>query len=131
MPLELGQTAVLQLRRLAIVAAALRALDLQAQLLQLFLELALALDGFLFLLPAGHQRRVLFLEIGELLLELLEALLRGLVFLFSQRLALDLELHHAAVDLVELGGHRVDFHPQLRRRLRRRDRSPCPAGSDR
>ena len=116
-PLELGQTAVLQLGRLAIVASALRAFDLQAQLLQLFLELALALDGFLFLLPAGHQRRVLLLQIGELFLELLEALFRGLVFLFSQRLALDLELHHAAVDLIELGGHRVDFHSQLRRRL--------------
>ncbi len=117
MPLELGQPAVLQLRRFAVVAPALRALDLQAQLLELFLELALALDGFLLLLPAGHQRRVLFLQIGELLLELLEALLRGLVFLFSQRLALDLELHHATIDLVELGGHRVDFHPQLRRRF--------------
>ena len=58
-----------------------------------------------------------FLEIGELLLELLEPLLRGLVFLLPQRLALDLELHDAAVDLVELGRHRVDFHPQLRRRL--------------
>ena len=83
-PLELGQTAVLQLGRLAIVAAALRALDLQAQLLELFLELALALDGFLFLLPARHQRRVLFLEIGELFLELLAgALSRPCLSLFA------------------------------------------------
>ena len=115
--LDLRQAAVLQLRRFAVLAGTLRALDLQAKLLELFLELPLALDGFLLLLPAGHQRRVLFLEIGELLLELLEALLRGLVFLFSQRLALDLELHDAAIDLVELGRHRVDLHPQLRRRF--------------
>ncbi len=57
--LELGQAAVLQLRRFAVVAAALRALDLQAKLLELFLELPLPLDGFFLLLPARHQRRVL------------------------------------------------------------------------
>ena len=115
LPLELGQPAVLQLGGLAVVAGALRALDLEPELLQLFLELALALDRLLFLLPARHQPRVLALEIGELLLELLEALFRRLVFLLPERLAFDLELHDASVDFIELGRHRIDFHPQLRR----------------
>ena len=39
------------------------------------------------------------------------------VRLLAQRLALDLELHDAPLDLVELRRHRVDLHPQLRRRL--------------
>ena len=59
LPLDLGQPAVLQLGRLAVIAGALRALDLQSQLLELFLELALALNGFLLLLPPRHQRVVL------------------------------------------------------------------------
>ena len=63
------------------------------------------------------QPRFLFLEVGELLFELRQALLRRLVGLLAQRLALDLELHHAAAHLVELGRHRVDLHAQLRRRL--------------
>ena len=46
-----------------------------------------------------------------------EPLLRRLVALLAQRLALDLELHDPAFELVELGRHRVDLHPQLRRRL--------------
>ena len=57
----------------------------------------------------------LFLEIGELLLEFAEPLLRRLVALLAQRLALDLELHDAALELVELRRHRVDLHAQLRR----------------
>ena len=63
------------------------------------------------------EAAALFLQIGELLLELLQALVRRLVLFLAQRLALDLELHDAALDLVELGRHRVDLHAQLRRRL--------------
>ena len=39
------------------------------------------------------------------------------VGLFAQRLALDLELHHAPRDFVELLRHRVDLGAQLRRRF--------------
>ena len=38
-------------------------------------------------------------------------------FSLAQRLALDLQLHPAPLHLVQLGGHRVDLHPQLRGRL--------------
>ena len=49
--LELGQPAVLQLRRLLVVAGALGALDLEAHLLELLLQLAAGLDRVLLLLP--------------------------------------------------------------------------------
>ena len=43
--------------------------------------------------------------------------LRGVVLLDLQRLALDLELHDAAVDLVQRLGLGIDLHPQPRRGL--------------
>ena len=73
-----------------------------------------ALDRLLFLLPVRRQAVLVLLEVGQLLLELLQPLLRRLVRLLAQRLALDLELHDAALDLVELGRHRVDLHAQAR-----------------
>ncbi len=115
--LELGQLAVLQLGRLRVVAGALRQLDVQAHLLELLLQLAHVLDGFLLLLPVRLQPRLLFLEVGQLLLELGQPLARRLVLFLAQRLALDLELHDAAAHLVELRRHRVDLHAQLRRGL--------------
>ena len=63
------------------------------------------------------ERAGLLLEVGELLLELLQPVLGGRVVLLLQRLALDLELHDAPVELVELLGLGVDLHPQARRRL--------------
>ena len=41
----------------------------------------------------------------------------GGVLLLLQRRALDLELHDLSLELVDLGRHRVEFHPQPRRRL--------------
>ena len=41
----------------------------------------------------------------------------GVVLLLLERLLLDLELHDAALDLVDLGRHRVDLDAQPRRRL--------------
>ena len=56
-------------------------------------------------------------QLGELGLERLEPRLRGLVGLLLQRLALDLELLDPALDLVDLGRHRVDLDLQPRGRL--------------
>ena len=46
-----------------------------------------------------------------------EARLRCVVGLLAQGLALDLELDAPALELVELDGHRIDLHPEARRRL--------------
>ena len=115
--LERRQPAVLQLGRLGVVAGALRALDLEAHLLELLLQLAPGEDRLLLLLPVAGEAVLLLLQVGELLLELLQPFLRRLVGLLPQRLALDLELHDPALDLVELRRHRVDLHAQARRRL--------------
>ncbi len=112
---ELRHLAVLQLRRLGVVAAALHPFDLAAHLLELFLQRAAGLDRILLLLPVRAQLRRFFLEVGELLIELGEAILRGLVGFLAQRLALDFELHHAALHFIELDRQRIDLHAQLRR----------------
>ncbi len=112
--LERRKPAVLQLRGFRVVAGALRAVDFDAHLLELFLQLAPGKNGVFLLLPVAGQPALFFLEVSQLLLELLQALLRRLVCFLLEGLALDLELHDPAFDLVELGGHRVDLHTQAR-----------------
>ncbi len=56
-------------------------------------------------------------QVGQLALDRLAARAAGLVLLLLQRLLLDLELLDAALDLVDLGGHRVDLDAQPRGRL--------------
>ena len=65
-------------------------------------------------MPARLERAGLGAQFGELFLESLEPLLGGVVGLFLQRLALDLELHDAALRLVQFLRHRVDLGAQLR-----------------
>ena len=111
------QRPILQLRGPAIVVLALGFLDLVADGLDLLLRLAQALDGRLFLLPARCQRPALLLQVGQLLLQLLEPLLAGLVLLLLQRLALDLQLHDLAVHPIQLLWLGIDLHPQPAGRL--------------
>src|SRR4029077_2164094 len=102
---------------LLIVALALRALDLGAHRVLLLLQLADRLDRLLLLLPVRREPPALLLQIRELFVQPAEPVARRLVLLLAQRLALDLELHDAALELVELRRHRVDFHSQPRGRL--------------
>ena len=59
----------------------------------------------------------LLAQLGQLVLEALQALLRRLVALLLQGQLLDLELADAPGDLVQLRRHGVDLDAQLRRRL--------------
>ena len=115
--LELRHAAILQLRRLRVVAAALRAFHLEPHRLQLLLERACVADRRLLLLPLRRQAPAFFLQVGQFLVEFAEPFDRRLVGLLAQRLALDFELHDAPLDLVEFRRHRVDLHAQLRRCL--------------
>ena len=115
--LELALRAVLELRGALVVRLALGLLDLDLEPLQLRLRGADRLDRALLGLPALLHRARLLGDLGELLLERLEARLRGVVLLLAERLALDLELDPAPLELVELDRHRVDLHAQPRRRL--------------
>ncbi len=107
--LELGELAVLELGRPVEVVVALGDLDLPAHLLDLLAQAAHLVDRFALLLPLGAHGVRLPLQVGQLLAQRLEALLRRLVLLLLERRLLDLELHHPAGDLVELGRHRVDL----------------------
>ena len=92
-------------------------LDLGARLLDLLLRLADLLDRVLLLLPVRLHRGRALLELGALLLDLRQPLLRGLVLLLLQRLALDLELDELRSTWSISSGQRVDLDPQARGRL--------------
>ena len=76
-----------------------------------------ALHGGLLGLPDLFEVGELALEPGQRLLELLEALLRGLILLLLERLALHLELDDAPLEAVHLLGLGVDLHADARGRL--------------
>ena len=92
--------AVGELARLRPVAGALRVGEAGAGLVELLLQLRGAAELVLLRLPAGGDRRRLLLEARELLLEPLQALLRGAVGLLLQSLRLDLHPHDLPVDVV-------------------------------
>ena len=71
----------------------------------------------LLLLPVRRHPVALLGQVGQLRLQTLQALGRGLVGLLLQRHLLDLELADAPDHLVQLGRQRVDLDAQLARRL--------------
>ena len=71
----------------------------------------------LLLLPAALERAGTLGDVGELSLQCLEPRLGRVVLLLAQRLALDLQLDAASLELVELGRHRIHLHPQAAGRL--------------
>ena len=117
MLLQLRDFAIAQRRRALQVGVALGALGLAVGLLEAghcFLD---RLDRPLLVLPAGLHLAGALAQLGELGLDRLAAGNRRLVLLLLQRLALDLELLDTALDLVDLGGHRVDLDLQPGGRL--------------
>ena len=68
-------------------------------------------DVLLFVLILGAQRALLFLEVRELFSERCQPLLAGVVLFVLERRLLDLQLHDAARNIVELGRHGVDVGP--------------------
>ena len=75
------------------------------------------LDGLLLVLPASGHLGGALAEVCELGLDRRQPRLRGVVLLLLERLLLDLELRLAALDLVDLGGDRVDLDLEPRRGL--------------
>ena len=112
--LERGQRLVLELGGGLVVGLSLGLVDPDLELLELGLRRPDGRDRGLLGRPALLEGTGRFLEIGELALERREARLRRVVGLLAERLALDLELHPAALGLVELNRHRIDLHPEPR-----------------
>ncbi len=77
----------------------------------------IARDRVALVLPLRAQTRQLLVQIGELTLHLLESVGGCLVLLLAQRSALDLELLHAPLHLVDLRRNGVDLHAQPRGRF--------------
>ena len=113
--LELGQLAVADLGDALELAVPLGPLGLHAQLVDLALDLADAVERLLLPRPAGGELVAQALGLGQLALDRLAPLLG----LLAHRGELDLELAHASLGLVELERSGVDLHPQARRRPRR------------
>ena len=115
--LQLGDPAIGQLARLLVLAAALRIGELDAERVQLTLELLRVRQLVLLGAPFRGQRGRLLLEIGELLLQRLQPGLGAEIALLLQGLLLDLESDDLAVQRVQLLGLAIDLHLQPRRRL--------------
>ena len=88
------------------IALALRLLEFDPGVVELFLDLLCRGELLLLGLPLASERRQFFLECRQFLFEPLEPILGSLVGLLLQRLALDLHLHDAAVELIKLFGLR-------------------------
>ena len=115
--LERCELAVLQLGDLVEVVLALGFFDRELGLFDLGFEFCEFFESACFGFPLRLQPRALFLDLGEFLLEFLQPIARRLVGLALERLALDLQLHHAPIDLVDLDRHRFLLGAQLGRRF--------------
>src|SRR4051794_64416 len=112
--LEVGDLAILELGGALQVGVALGALDLALGAIELGLDVAHGAESVLLLLPLSLHRVGALAQVGELALDRLAPFDRHRVGLLRQRLLLDLELHDAALDLVDLDRHRVDLDAQPR-----------------
>ena len=115
--LQLRQAAVLELRRAVEVVGALRALNLGVGALDLLAQVLHAADLLLLVLPLGLHLAEFGAQVGQLLLDLREVLVRELIGLLFERGLLDLQLHDPARDVVQLRGHGVHLRLDQRARL--------------
>jgi len=108
--LEVRNDAVLQFGHARQITLASRCFELGLGLFDLLLDLRRTLHlGFL-RLPDFFQIGVFALQLGDVVFQLGQALLGGLVVFLLQRLTLDLQLDQAAIQAIELFGLGVDLH---------------------
>src|SRR5712671_4562413 len=117
LPLELGNDRVHQFSGAGEIAAALHHLQFIAGLVELLLDALHRSELFFLGTPERRELTGALLEIGDILVDLLEPLLGCLVGLLLERLALDLELDDPPIDFVDRLGLGIRFHPQPARRL--------------
>ena len=110
--LQLGNAAVQQLRRGAPVAVALGAFRLAAQVVDLLLELADAVEAGLLALPARQQPGQDLLLVAEVFTQPLEPVERCSVGLAFERKLLHAQPVDGALQLVDLDRTGVDLHPK-------------------
>ncbi|MNS52490.1 hypothetical protein D3C72_852070 [compost metagenome] len=111
---EAGNDAIGQLASALELAVALGNRQFVAGFVQPLLQVCGVAELLLFRLPAGRQRICLFFRIGQLVLELLEAVGGGLVRLLLQGFAFDLQLNDAAVQFVQFFRLGIHLHAKTR-----------------
>ena len=111
---EIGDAAVAELRGLLEIGLAI---DLAAELIELFVDGLQRLDGVLLRLPPNGEPGEFLLEVGDLAVEILEPFCGNCVGLLGEGEPLDLNLADASLHDVDLGRHRVDLDPKRRARL--------------
>jgi len=95
----------------------MRRLEFEARAFELLLNMCRALHRGLFGFPDLLEIRELLFESGELVRDVFEPLHRRVVGFFLERLAFDLELNNATLELVHFLGLRVDLDADTRSRL--------------
>ena len=108
---HVGEESVLNLAGAVQVASALGLFEFGAELLDSLGDFLRFSDFLFFLEPLGAECGGLLLHLSEFALKLLEALAAGGVFFFFEGLALHLELHDLAFELVDFGrqGFQLDL----------------------
>ena len=115
--LQLRDNGIHKLASTREIAAPLHALQFAACLIELLFDFLHGGELFLLRLPnRGEIGRFLF-QLGDFLVDFLEALLRRFICLFLQGLTLDLKLNDAAVDFVDLLRLGIGFHADAASRL--------------
>jgi len=108
------QASIAYFGHLAIIALALGTFGLKLQLLNLLFVRLNFVDQSLLTLPLCLERGLLFLQFGNLLVQLRQL---GFVLLPFDGFALNLQLLQPAAQFVQLFGYRVTLHTQLGGRL--------------
>jgi hypothetical protein len=112
-----GDQPIVNLGRLAEIAAPRGALFFLPQLFEARLHVAHGEQQLLLAQPLGAHRVALPLQVGDLSPQLADARGARGVRLALQRLLFHLQLQELPLDLIDRGGHAVDLHAQLRGRL--------------
>ena len=112
---QLWNFPILDFRDFRQVAVTLRSFYFRACLLDLLLDLRCALHRGFFGFPHFIQVRKLPVELCDVRFEIGQALLRFLVLLFLQCLALNLELDQTAFQTIQFFRLGIDFHADARR----------------
>ena len=109
-----GNAAVLQFGHARQILRAARRVEVLARPLQFLLDVRGALHRGLLRLPHFLEIRVFLLQRLQGVFQRAQALARRLIGFLLERLALDLQLNDAPIELVERLGLRIDFHADQR-----------------
>ena len=115
--LQFVQGAIAQTGRFLEVGITFCHFHLVVNLVELFFKLLQVEDGLFFCLPLGGHRGRFFFQVSQFALKLFQAILRGFVFFFLQRLLFNLELHNGPIHLVQRLWLRVNLGAQVCGRL--------------